>query len=248
MQHELELLIRLQKIESGVDAARQAIDDMPRRRTEIEAGLTARQGAIQAAREAAAQNQSERRALEKDLAAVQGRLSRYKDQLMEVKTNREYVAMQHEIEAATAEVKAVEDRLLELLVGADELADAVRRAEADARKARADADAELRSLDEQTVTLNAAIAQGAVARQEIAPRLEERWLRLFDQIREKRGGLAVVEVREGHCTGCRLRLRPQVINDLLRLDTIHQCSGCARILYQLPQAPAPRTQTFADDD
>ena len=59
------------------------------------------------ARQAA--NQTDRRALEKDLAAVQTRLSRYKDQLMEVKTNREYHAMQHEIETAQGEVKRVED-------------------------------------------------------------------------------------------------------------------------------------------
>jgi hypothetical protein len=166
---------------------------------------------------------------------------------MEVKTNREYVAMQHEIETATAEVRGIEDRLLELLVSADELAEGARRAEAGAKKARADADAALRALDEERVALDAAVARGAAARQEVAPQLEERWLRLFDQIREKRGGLAVVEVREGHCTACRLRLRPQVINDLLRLDTIHQCSGCSRILYQLPQPPAPRAELTDPD-
>ena len=247
MQHQLELLIRLQKIESDVDAARQAIDAMPRRRADIEAGLAAHEAAIASARESAAANQAERRALERDLAAVQGRLSRYKDQLMEVKTNREYVAMQHEIATATAEVKGVEDRLLELLVAADDLAEAIRRAEADSRKARIDADAEFKALEAETARLGAVVEHGADARQEVAPQLDERWLRLFDQIREKRGGLAVVEVREGHCTACRLRLRPQVINDLLRLDTIHQCSGCARILYQLPQPPAPRAELTDPD-
>jgi predicted nucleic acid-binding Zn-ribbon protein len=247
MQHELELLIRLQKIESDVDAARQAIDAMPARRAEIEAGLASHLAAIEAARERAAANQTGRRALEKDLAVVQTRLSRYKDQLMEVKTNREYVAMQHEIATATAEVKGIEDRLLELLVEADDLAEAIKAAEAGSRKARADAEAEVKALEAETTRLTATIAHGGEARREVAPLLEERWLRLFDQIREKRGGLAVVEVREGHCTACRLRLRPQVINDLLRLDTIHQCSGCARILYQLPQPPAHRAELTDPD-
>ena len=34
---------------------------------------------------------------------------------MEVKTNREYHAMQHEIETAQGEVKRVEDQMLELM-------------------------------------------------------------------------------------------------------------------------------------
>ena len=63
-----------------------------------------------------------RAAIEKDLAEVQGRLNRYKDQLMAVKTNKEYHAMQSEIATAESEVQAHEDRLLERRVEADDLA------------------------------------------------------------------------------------------------------------------------------
>ena len=41
---------------------------------------------------------------------------------MEVKTNREYTAMQHEIETAQGEVKRLEDQMLEKMLEADELA------------------------------------------------------------------------------------------------------------------------------
>ena len=49
---------------------------------------------------------------------------------MEVKTNREYTAMQHEIETAQGEVKRLEDQMLEKMLEADEQAAGLKAAEA----------------------------------------------------------------------------------------------------------------------
>ena len=67
-------------------------------------------------------SQTARREIDKELAAVQGRLSKYKGQLMEVKTNKEYQAMQHEIAAAEQGVREHEDRLLDRMEEAETLA------------------------------------------------------------------------------------------------------------------------------
>ena len=53
----------------------------------------------------------------------------------------------------------------------------------------------------------------------------------------KRNGVAVAEARDGICTICHVRLRPQVFNTVLRNDEIIQCDSCNRILYFVP-APA----------
>ena len=52
---------------------------------------------------------------------MQTRLAKYKDQLLEVKTNREYTAMLHEIEAAQNDIRTREDRILEIMMESDEL-------------------------------------------------------------------------------------------------------------------------------
>jgi predicted nucleic acid-binding Zn-ribbon protein len=49
--------------------------------------------------------------------------------------------------------------------------------------------------------------------------------------------MALSEAREGHCTQCHVRLRPQVFNDVRRNDGLIQCESCSRILYYVP-APA----------
>jgi predicted nucleic acid-binding Zn-ribbon protein len=89
--------------------------------------------AVEHAKAAVADGQAARRAIEKDLAAVQQRQGKYKDQLMEVKTNVEYHAMQHQITAANEEVGKHEEKILVNMMEADELQAALKKADSSAQ-------------------------------------------------------------------------------------------------------------------
>src|SRR5262249_57587746 len=91
-------------------------------------GEAGKQGVAVAKTELAA-NQNARRDIEKELALHQGRLSKFREQAMAVKTNQEYHAIQHEIAHAQGEIKTHEDRMLERMLEADELAAAVKKSE-----------------------------------------------------------------------------------------------------------------------
>jgi uncharacterized protein len=90
---DLKQLIRLQEVDLRVAEARRLQTAIPETQRALDLKLEGARAEVAAAREHLAANQTDRRALEKDLSAIQTRLSRYKDQLMEVKTNREYHAM-----------------------------------------------------------------------------------------------------------------------------------------------------------
>jgi len=239
MHPDLERLITLQRLESERDAARRAIDGLPARREALAARLARLAADLDASRQRGNEGGAARRTLEKDLAAVQARLRRYKDQLMEVKTNKEYTAMQHEIAAAEEEVRKLEDQLLERLMEADELAAEVKAAEAAQATAKVETERERRALDEESARLEAAIAEATVARDRVASEMDAPVLALFETIRGRRG-VAVVEARDGHCSVCHVRLRPQVFNEIRRNEAIIQCDSCQRVLYFAPgTAPSP---------
>ena len=148
---DLERLIRLQALDTQAADARKAQTSIPETQLALDQKLEGARSAVAAAREKQAANQADRRALEKDLAALNTRLSRYKDQLMEVKTNREYTAMQHEIETAQGEVKRLEDQMLEKMLEADELAAGLKAAEAALKTAEQKIVKERAELDVQLV-------------------------------------------------------------------------------------------------
>lgn len=231
MLPDLERLIRLQDLETRVERVRAAIAAIPERLAALDAAIAAGEEAISGAKQRLAENQVVRRGLEKDLATAQARLSRFKDQLMEVKTNKEYQAMQKEIAAAEHEVRSVEDRLLESLLAADERSEEVRKAEADLRSERAAAEEEGRALDAERQRLEAEIAQALSERERVVSALDPGLLALYEQVARARKGIAVAEARGGLCSICNVRLRPQVFNEIRRNEAIIQCDSCKRILY-----------------
>ena len=241
MHPDLERLIRLQRLETFAEEARRKITEYPQRIQALNARLEEAKAVVAAVRERVTDNQTVRRAEEKDLAAVQGRLTKYKDQLLEVKTNREYQAMQQEIAAAQGEVGRHEDRILEGMLEADELTRAVKRAESDFAKVQADVHSEQAALDQEIKRLEAELERTGGARATLVAEISVPVMSTFDIVARGRKGIAVAEAREGHCTVCHVRLRPQIFNEIRRNEAIIQCESCQRILYFAGAQPSAET-------
>ena len=114
MSPELERLIKLQQLNSTIDEARRRVAAHPQRLAGADARLSEAHQRVESARQRLKDINEARRALEKDAAVFQGRVTKFKDQLLEVKTNKEYQALQHEISTAQSDLGAVEAGVLAL--------------------------------------------------------------------------------------------------------------------------------------
>ena len=237
MNADLERLIALQRLDSAAEDARRRLAEEPERTKALEGRLEAARQRVATVKEHLAANQSVRRALEKDVALHQGRLSKFRDQLMEVKTNVEYQAMQKEIEFAQSEVKAIEDKVLERMLEADELTATVRRAEAELAAEQKAVEAERRAMNAELAELGVSLERLAGERTGLVRAIDPQALALFELVARRRNGVAVAEARDGICSICHVRLRPQVFNTVRRNEQIIQCDTCNRILYFSPAAP-----------
>lgn len=238
MHPDLERVIHLQQLDSAAGEARRRITEEPDRQKAFDARLEAAKGAVAAAKERLAANQSARREVEKEVAVHQGRLSKFREQAMSVKTNEEYHAIQKEIGFAQSEVKALEDKILERMLEADELTAGVKRAEAALAAEQKAIDADRRALVTDVAEQTKALDRIAAERGELIGAMDPRLLATFELVASRRHGVAVAEARDGHCTICHVRLRPQVFNTVRRNETIVQCDSCQRILYFAPASSA----------
>jgi hypothetical protein len=238
MHPDLERLIRLQQVETENARAQSALGALPGELAALDARLADREQALAAAHAGLDENQLTRRAIEKDLAAAQSRLSKYRDQLMAVKTNKEYQAMQHEITTAEREVRALEDRILDGMESAEAINAEVKAAEAGLEAERVAVDEEKRTLQGQATVLEAQLATAQAGRQALVKQIGAEALALFEHVARRRAGVVVAEARDGHCTECQMRLRPQHFNEIRRNDSLMQCESCLRILYYAGPAGA----------
>ncbi|MCX6537521.1 MAG: C4-type zinc ribbon domain-containing protein [Acidobacteria bacterium] len=246
MHPDLERVIRLQQLEDAAEQARRTVTDEPVRQQELDARLAAAQKTLDDERQHLAVNQASRRELEKDLAEQQGRLSRFKNQLMEVKTNREYQAMQKEIEVAQHEIQKFEDRLLERMIEFDEVTRQVKSAEKAFAEQTVAIEAERKELGAHLTEAQAATVRLAADREALMAQMNRSVVTIFEKVMKYRGITAIATVQEGRCSVCGVRMRPQAYNDLRRNEMIFQCESCQRILYFTGPPPAPNTNPPPD--
>ena len=121
----------------------------------LDSRLASATAGVETAKARVAENQAARRAVEKDLAMIQARLSKFKGQLMEVKTNKEYTAMLKEIEVAQHEVGVLEEKILERMLEADGLVAGQKEAEAKLASDKGVIAAERKQIGEETERLQA---------------------------------------------------------------------------------------------
>jgi predicted nucleic acid-binding Zn-ribbon protein len=242
MNADLERLIALQKLDNTADAARKQLAAEPEHERVLEARLEAARQEVAAAKDRVAVNKSARAALEKDVAVQQGRLSKFREQAMAVKTNQEYHAIQHEITFAQTEVKKIEDSILERMVENDDLTAGLKAAEGKLAAETKAVDADRKTMKAAHGDMEASLQRIVAERSSLIGSLDRQVLTTFEAVARKRNGVAVAEARDGICTICHVRLRPQVFNTVRRNEEIVQCDSCNRILFFVPvktAVPAP---------
>ncbi|HEY7191515.1 MAG TPA: C4-type zinc ribbon domain-containing protein [Vicinamibacterales bacterium] len=238
MSPDLDRLIKLQHLETQIAEARAAIAAHPQRLAEADARLDEAKRAVESAKEQLKANNEARRALEKDVAVYQGRLTKFKDQLSLVKTNKEYQAMQHEIATAQTDLGGVEEKVLERMVEADAIAADVKKAEATLAAQQKEIETEKKTMAQDLATEEAQLAKATEGRAALVKDLDPRLMSLFEQVARVRKGVAIsTATRDGLCALCHVRLRPSVFQQVRHNDTIIQCESCQRVLYWIPPPP-----------
>lgn len=238
MSPDLQRLIDLQRLETAIADAKATIAAHPQRIADAETQLAAATQLLDSAKNRLKENQDARRVLEKDVALYQGRLSKFRDQQSAVKTNKEYQALGHEIETAQHDLGGVEEKVIERMVEADALAADVKQAEAVFAARRKEIEAEKKRLDDELAQVDASLKTATDARAALLSQMEPRLVATFEQVARVRKGIAVtMATRDGLCSVCHVRLRPQVFQRVRHNDSIIQCDSCHRILYYIPPPP-----------
>jgi predicted nucleic acid-binding Zn-ribbon protein len=236
MNPRLEQLIHLQRVESELKRTQGGMAEIPRRKAELEAELAADRAHLDAARHSLDDSLKARKRHEGSLQDLEGKRSKYKGQLMDVKTNKEYTAMLHEIEGVEREIRTIEDQVLGEMEKAETLTGEVKKEEVTFKAREERHRTDVRGLDERARVLEGDAARLGAERDQVAKGLDEDTLEMFQRIAKLRGS-AMAEARDGMCQVCHVKLRLQLYSDLKRNEEIVQCPACNRILYYEPPVP-----------
>ena len=238
MYSDLKTLIDLQRVDQQIADLSSQIETFPSKIQAIEKELNDFIHAHEERQQHLSANQKERRDMEGEIQLIRQKISKHKDQLYLVKTNEQYRAMLKEIEGEEANIRVIEDRILEKMIESEELQKQVKEAAGrlESEKARVAQD---KARIETEATACKQEREGlARERQELAAKLGGDILVHYERVRKGRGGMALAEVRNGKCMGCNVLLRPQLYYDVRAGEGLYECENCARILYSIERLPA----------
>ena len=239
MTSDLKILIELQQIDSQIAALRAEIAELPKHVAEIEAKLAGSKAKVEATLAAAKSDEAARRKHESDIQDQQQKISKYRDQSLNVKTNHEYKALMDEIKFAEAKIAASEDKILEIMVAADVRKESLKKAEAELKSDTAENDREKEEARQRTAVDEAALAELTTRRNAIRAGIGEDVLRQYDHVLKVRGSALAPVYENQLCSACSVMLRPQVFQEVMTNEQFMTCDYCRRILYYVPPPPKP---------
>ncbi len=232
MHPELEQLLVLQDRQQKIRQIQSEIETVPLRRKSLEAQLAASASAVDALKQKARQLEVDRKKLELDVGTRTASISRFKTQQYQTRKNDEFQALGHEIERYENEIRKIEDEELELMVQADKVKIDLAEEEKKAVGVRESIARQTTDLDEKSKALQSRLEELTREGAELAGKIDEDLLGLFEGLFKSKGDAAVVAIEHGVCTGCHMKVTSATAAGARAGKEIVSCENCGRILYE----------------
>ena len=239
MREEINRLMELQIIDRQLQELEQSLTSIAGRVDQLRDENQSNQAELDRLTEQDKEITAARKKAERELAEGEVRIRNKRMRLTLIRNDKELQALTHEIESLKETNQRLETDLLTLMEGADsrtarikELAEAI----AKGRVALAAAEKEIAAEVEE---LKGNIGKHRKAREKVAENIDAGLLSRYQMIFSRRAGVAVAKAEGGTCQGCRMRLPPQLYNEIQRHLQIHFCPNCQRVLYYEDAAEKP---------
>jgi len=235
---DFELIIQLQQLDTEIRNCSLVLEGIPRLVQDIDKRIQAGSKLVTDAKDKMAQNQKKRRDLESEVKDIKVQIGKYKRQLNEVKTNKEYTALLHEIEESQHKVDTLEEAIIAEMLAADDVEEEIKAALHKQGQDEESLKKEKLVLDEKLKETEARFAALQKEREALLPRIPREQIKLYEAIAQKKGGAALSPVTGDFCAACHMRVRPQMLNEIRDKVKVLLCENCGRILY-LTAKPEP---------
>lgn len=233
MEQTLLQLIQLQEIDSRLSALEKMKGSLPDEVTQLKRLLEEKGLQIENQETKLEQTQATKRRYELELKSLGDQLTKYKEQIYRVKTNKEYDAITAEIETTEIEISDIETQLIELMDVEDQIKPQIEKEQTELAEIKTrvvEKEAELQKLLVQSEN---EVNEFLGKRNELIQLIRKPVLASYDRIRKGKDGVGVVPIENGNCTGCFTTLPPQTVMEIKQMNRLINCQYCGRFLVYL---------------
>lgn len=231
----IDKLAALQEIDLRLREKTELAESLEREVREFEHQLAVQRERAQLARSEREADETRRREIETQIQDEEAKMKDRRMRLNRVRNEKELQALRREIEVGKEANQKAEEELLLVFESLEAKNAAAQEAERLLQEMEAAHVAKIAEHQARVTQLKAEVEGERDARARMAGALDRNLRSKYEQIFKRRGGTAVVEVRNGTCLGCHMNLPPQFFNELQRTREVRLCPSCHRILFWRPE-------------
>jgi uncharacterized protein len=247
----LETLIQLQEIDTVILDSQQKIAEFPEIVRQLDQQLQKQENKVSTLQTRLEEQEKSRGTKELDIESREAKIKKYQEQLLQVKTNKEYSALLVEIKGLKNKNSLTEDDILELMESIDRTREAIVEARQELEQERKRVSEVKHQKEVENAEQQQILDREQQQRDQLAARVEDKVLQEYDKLLKLRNGKAVAMIEEkGICSGCHVALTPQMFAEVKTGEYVHRCPICSRFLFwsdnsgssaERPQEPASQT-------
>ena len=230
-QSQLDVLKQLQAVDGELFQLRRQQKEKPRELEQVNAEVAAQETRVKSAEEHLRALQLSQKEKEMELQTREANAKKLQGQLFQVKTNKEYAAMQREIDSLKADNSVLEETILKTFDAIDQAANDRKREQQQLAKLQERLKVERGRIEGELAAIGEQIARLEQRRQTLIPDVLPETLSRYERVLKLRDGLALVPLVNDSCGGCHRRMPPQVVSEVYLNTTLVACENCNRILY-----------------
>ncbi len=231
MQDQIKMLLELQQLDSEIFNQKRILDAIPEKIKEFDRVLEEKSAGLKELEEESKKIQVKRKEKEMDLNTKEQTVKKYQGQLFQIKTNKEYTALEKEIALVKADNSVLEEEIIGLLDQVEEIKKKVAKENENLAEEKKKIAEEKKRMEAERKTAEAEYNDLNARRKDFAAKLDKKILAKYERILHNKDGLAMVPIVGDTCGGCNMNLPPQVTNEAKMKKVLTFCGNCARILY-----------------
>jgi len=232
LKEGLELLNLLQKHDDQIAEIEIVIQEIPVTIKNLEAERDSEKHIIEQVKVQREENVKKREQLEKNILLIKEKIKKYREQMNKSTTNKEYQGFITEIKYEEDRISAIEENIIQRMLEFDEIMDEIRKRESEFNDIAAEYNDKIKELNSHLDYNQSKLTQETENKAELRNKIPVNLLKIYDNLFHKKAGKAISVVETMFCGICNVKIRPQLLNEIISTDNLFICENCGRILFK----------------
>lgn len=230
MEECIESLRKLEDVDLRIREIRKGLEKYPSEISDLREDLKRKKESVLLTENRLTELKVERRSLESSLQCNNDSIKKSEARLFEIKTHKEYEALQKEITQTKKDNLEIEDRTIAVMEEIEETERLLAEEKSACSVLEEECGTKIAENEKKIEELETSREPAEKEKDELVSKIAPEILPVYERVLS-RNGRALALAENEKCTSCNINIPPQLYNEILKRAKLVQCPSCKKILY-----------------